>query len=148
VIAACIQAVGENCENHGDLLMPAKLKAALLILGLFACAGCAALVAGAGAGVYTYVSGELKRTYNAPFDKAVNESLSALQDLKIKVIKQRSSGITTTIEAEKSDSSPVTVTLTIIGTNMTEITVRTGVVGYWDKKVSELIHAQIAKRLL
>ena len=130
--------------------MPTRLAIAALIFSLLTCAGCAAMVAGAGAGagVYTYVSGELKRTYNAPFDKAVADSLAALQGLKIAVRHKTSSGITTTIDAEKSDKSPVTVNITILGTNLTEVAVRTGVVGLWDKKVSELIHAYIAKRLL
>jgi hypothetical protein len=129
-------------------MMPTRLTAVFLLIGLIFCGGCAAMVAGAGAGVYTYVAGELKRTYNAPFDKAVSDSLAALQDLKITVLKQTSSGITTTIDAEKSDHTPVTVSITIQGTNLTEVAVRTGVVGLWDKKVSELIHAHIAKRLL
>ncbi len=128
--------------------MSTRLTAVLLILSLVTCTGCAALVAGAGAGVYTYVSGEMKRTYNAPFDKTVSDSLAALQELKIIVLNKNSSGITTTIDAEKSDKTPVTLSVTILGTNLTEVTVRTGVVGYWDKKVSELIHAHIAKRLL
>ena len=128
--------------------MSTRFAAALLMVSLIACMGCAALVAGAGAGVYTYVSGELKRTYNAPFDKAVSDSLAALQELKITFLDKRSSGITTTIDAEKSDGTPVTVIITIRGPNVTEVSVRTGVVGYWDKKVSELIHAHIAKRLL
>ena len=119
--------------------MPTKLAAVALIISLIACAGCAAMVAGAG---------ELKRTYNAPFDQAVADSLTALQDLKINVRHKTSSGITTTIDAEKSDKTPVKVSITILGTNLTEIAVRTGVVGLWDKKVSELIHAHIAKRLL
>ncbi len=128
--------------------MSTRLVAVLLILSLIACTGCAALVAGAGAGagVYTYVSGDLKRTYNAPFDKAVSDSLAALQELKINVLNNNSSGITTTIDAEKSDKTPVTISVTIRGTNLTEVSVRTGVIGYWDKKVSELIHAHIAKR--
>ena len=128
--------------------MSTRLTAALLILGLITCTGCAALVAGAGAGVYTYVSGELKRTYNAPFDKAVSDSLAALKELKITYLDKRSSGITKTIDAEKSDATPVTVIITMLRTNVTEVSVRTGVVGYWDKKVSELIHVHIAKRLL
>ncbi len=128
--------------------MSTRLTAALLILVLITCAGCAALVAGAGAGVYTYVNGELKRTYNAPFDKAVNDSLAVLQELKITYLDKRTSGITTTIDAEQSDETPITVIITMLGTNVTEVSVRTGVVGYWDKKVSELIHAHIAKRLL
>jgi len=128
--------------------MPTRLAAAALLLSLIICAGCAAMVAGAGAGVYTYVSGELKRTYNAPFDKAVADSLAALQELKISIVHKSSTGITTTIDAEKSDKTPVKVSITILGTNLTEVAVRTGVVGLWDKKVSELIHAHIAKRLL
>ena len=130
--------------------MTNKLAAVLMIIGLITCSGCAALVvgAGAGAGVYTYVSGELKRTYNAPFEKAVSDSLDALQSLKITVINKESGGITTTINAEKSDKSPVTVNITLLGPNITEVSVRTGVVGLWDKKVSELVHAHIAKRLL
>ncbi len=127
-----------------------KLTAALLITGLITCSGCVALVAGvgAGAGAYSYVSGELKRTYNAPFEKAVSDSLDALQSLKITVINKESGGITTTINAEKSDKTPVTVEITLLGPTITEVSVRTGVVGLWDKKVSELIHAHIAKRLL
>ena len=129
--------------------MPTRLLPALLALCLIISSGCAALVvgAGAGAGVYTYSAGTLQRTYNVSFDKAVDDSLAALQDLKIKTLGKRSSGITTTIDAEKSDGTPVMVRLTIQGTNLTEVAVRTGVTGLWDKKVSELIHAQIAKRL-
>ena len=127
-----------------------KLAAVLAIIGLVTCSGCAALVvgAGAGAGVYTYTTGELKRTYNAPFEKAVSDSLDALQSLKITVINKKSGGITTTINAEQSDKTPVTVNITMLGPNITEVSVRTGVVGLWDKNVSELIHAHIAKRLL
>lgn len=130
--------------------MTNKLVAALALIGLITCSGCAALVAGAGAGasVYTYISGELNRTYNAPFEKAVSDSLDALQSLKITVINKKSSGITTTINAEKSDKAPVTVNITMLGPNITEVSVRTGVIGLWDKKISELIHAHIAKRLL
>ncbi len=125
-----------------------KLAAACVITALILCSGCAALVVGAGAGVYTYVSGELKRTYNAPFEKAVNGSLDALQSLKITVVNKKPGGITTTINAEQSDKTPVTIEIALLGPNITEVSVRTGVVGFWDKKVSELIHAHIAKRLL
>lgn len=125
-----------------------QIAAACMLLGLITCSGCAALVAGAGAGVYTYVAGELKRTYQAPFDKTVTASLEALQSLKMIVVKKESSGITTTITAKKSDETPVTTTVTIVGPDMTEVSVRTGVFGYWDKKVSELVQAHIANRLL
>ena len=129
--------------------MHTRLATALLILSLIFGTGCAAVVvgAGAGAGVYSYTSGELKRTYNVPFDKAVTDATAALQDLKMTYLDKKTSGLSTTIFAEKSDKTPVTVTITMQGTNLTEIAVRTGVVGLWDKKVSELVHAQIAKRL-
>jgi hypothetical protein len=129
--------------------MPAGLLTVLLMLSVIFSTGCGAVIvgAGAGAGVYTYTSGELKRTYNVPFDKAVSDSLAALRDLKMTYLDKKAAGLVTTIFAEKSDETPVTITITMQGSNLTEIAVRTGVVGFWDKKVSELVHAQIAKRL-
>ncbi len=53
----------------------------------------------------------------------------------------------TTINGEKSDRTPVVVTITMLGPGITEVSVRTGVIGLWDKKVSELIQAHIAKTL-
>ena len=55
--------------------------------------------------------------------------------------------IKSVIKAERSDGTPVTVTLSMVSPNITEIAIRSGVVGYWDQKVSKLVHANIAQRL-
>ena len=111
--------------------------------------GCPVILAGAGAGagVYTYGQGELKRVYQASFDKAVSVSTDTLNSLKINIEETTSDGIKTTINGRRTDGTPVTVKLEMVTPDITEITVRTGVLGLWDKQVSELIHASIAQRL-
>jgi len=130
-----------------------KMKTTSMIIVLWACmtffTGCAALVAGtaAGVGVYTYVSGELKRSYPESFDKIYAVCTDTLEDLKINIEEKESDGISATINAKRADGTPVWVKVFMITPKITEVSVRSGVVGVWDKKVSELIHASIAQRL-
>jgi len=121
----------------------------VLILSPLFTTGCPVILAGvgAGAGVYTYGQGELKRVYQASFDKAVSASTDTLNSLKINIEEETSDGIKTTINGRRTDGTPVTVKLEMVTPDITEITVRTGVLGLWDKQVSELIHASIAQRL-
>jgi len=111
--------------------------------------GCAAIVAGAGAGagVYTYVTGELKRTYLVDYDTAVAVAEASLEALKIVVTERLSGATETTLSGMRTDEKPVVVVVRFVGSKTTEVGVRSGVVGYWDKSGSELIHATIAKRL-
>jgi hypothetical protein len=111
-------------------------------------AGCTALIVGAGAGAYTYTAGELKRTYPVEFDATVTGSLESLNDLKIKHIATQATGLKTTITAERTDGTPVTVTVIMVAQRISEVRVRSGLVGYWDKQGSELIHATLAKKIL
>ena len=69
-----------------------------------------------------------------------------MKDLKIQVDRKDSDGITDTIEAKRSDGTPVVVKVAAVSPTFTEISVRTGVFGFWDKEISELIHATIAQR--
>ena len=78
---------------------------------------------------------------------ALEASLAALEDLKIQIDRKQSDGIVDTIEATRSDGTPVFVRVAAVTPTFTEVSVRTGVFGVWDKKVSELIHATIAQRL-
>jgi hypothetical protein len=121
----------------------------VLLAGMIVLTGCAALVAGtaAGVGVYTYVNGELKRSYPESFDKTYAICLETLESLKINIEEKESDGISATINAKRADGSPVWVKVFMITPQITEVSVRSGVVGVWDKKVSELIHASIAQRL-
>ena len=112
-------------------------------------AGCAVLVigAGAGAGVYSYVNGQLKRSYHATFDKTGQTCTDALTSLKMAITEKTSDDIKAIIKARRTDETPVTIKIVMIAPDITEVSVRSGIVGMWDKKVSELIHASIAQRL-
>ena len=129
------------------------MRRTLIILILLGCqlftTGCPLFVAGVGvgAGAYTYVKGELKRVYHAPMDRALQASTASLNSLKITTDKEESDGIQNIIHAKRTDGTPVTLKLVMLSPTMTEISVRTGYFGYWDRDVSELIHATIAKRL-
>ncbi len=112
--------------------------------------GCPVLIAGAGAGAaaYTFVEGELVRTYQAPFDKAINAAKETLTDLKMNIVEEPAGdAIKSVIKAERSDGTPITITLAMVAQNITKIKVRSGVIGYWQQKVSKIIHASIAQRL-
>lgn len=121
----------------------------LVVLCLLTMTGCAAVIAGAGAGagVYTYGAGDLRRTYSVDFDTAIRVASQAMADLKISVTERSSTGIEATLSGIRTDETPVTVTVLMIRPEVTEISVRTGLVGYWDKPGSELIHAAISKRM-
>lgn len=129
------------------------MKATSMIIVLLACmtvfTGCVVLVAGtvAGVGVYSYMDGELKRSYPESFDKIYAICIDTLEGLKINIEGKESDGIGATITAKRADGTPVWVKVFMITPKITEVSVRSGVVGIWDKKVSELIHASIAQRL-
>ncbi|MEA3279164.1 MAG: DUF3568 family protein [Thermodesulfobacteriota bacterium] len=125
----------------------------LLILLLLSCysvtAGCAVFVAGAGTGaaVYTYKYGELKRSYQASFDKTILACNAALKSLKITIREKTPDGIQTRIKGKCADKTSVTIKIKMIAPRITEISIRSGIIGLWDKKRSGSIHASIAQRL-
>jgi hypothetical protein len=63
--------------------------------------------------------------------------------LKITIDEKNRAGSETEIKARQSDGSPVTVTIRTVRVDMTEVAVRCGHVGYWNRKDAELIHATI-----
>jgi hypothetical protein len=117
----------------------------ILLLALTFTTGCAALVigAGAGAGVYTYVKGELIRSYANDFAHTQDATIQSLNYLKITIDEQNQGESETTIRAHQNDGSPVTVKVRTIRYDMTEVAVRCGHIGFWDRKSAELIHATI-----
>lgn len=129
--------------------MPHRLLPWILGVCWWCASGCAALVVGAGAGTgaYTYVNGELVRTYPARYTAAMAVCTQLLQDLGMPVKEQGSDGVQTTIVAERKDGTPMTIKVKIIGLDVTEVSVRTGVVGYWNKDFSVSFQEYIAERL-
>ena len=124
--------------------------AVLLVLSCFwLLVGCAAVVIGTGVGVgtYTYLKGDLKRAYNAKFDKTLNVCLSILTDLDQPILERTTDGEKTTIQTERKNGSSQTISVSISSVDWTEVSVRTGVFGYWNREVSQQFHEFIAERL-
>lgn len=122
----------------------------LLIVSCFwIFAGCAAMIVGAGAGVgtYTYVKGELKRDYNADYAATMKVCLDILHDLNQPILERTTDGEETTIKTERKDATPQTIIVAISNPEWTEVSVRTGVVGFWKEEVSQQFHDFIAERL-
>ena len=129
------------------------MKRNLLLSVILSCylitVGCAAVITGAvvGAGAYTYMNGQLSRLYQAPFDTTNQACTATLKKLKIAITEEASDGINMTIKAKRTDGTSVTVITEMVESSITKVSVRSGMVGIWDKNVSELIHASIAQRL-
>lgn len=126
-----------------------KIKAALLLLSIWLLTGCAAVIVGAGvgAGTYTYIKGELTRSYQVKFDKTLQICIDILEDLNQPIIDKTTDGEKTTIRSKRKDGTEQTIDIAIISIDWTEVSVRTGVVGFWKKDISQQFHEFIAERI-
>jgi hypothetical protein len=126
-----------------------KLPCIYLILACWIITGCVAVIvgAGAGAGAYAYIDGALKRSYQINYDKTYHVVTGILRDLKQPIKEEKTDGVKTTIETERADGTPMTIGVSIIDSNWTEVSVRTGVVGLWKKEISKQFHEFIEERL-
>ena len=126
-----------------------RIFAASVLLSIWLLSGCAAVIVGAGvgAGTYTYIKGDLKRSYPVKFDKALNVCISILEDLNQPIVEKTTDGEKTTIKTKRKDGSAQTINVAIESTEWTQVSVRTGLVGYWKRDVSEQFHKFIAERL-
>ena len=70
-----------------------------------------------------------------------------MRDLSIPITEEISDELKYTINAKRTDETPITIEIGKLDRNHTEISVRTGSIGLWDKRVSELIHNYINERL-
>ena len=129
--------------------MKSKFFIFLSMAFLLLTTSCGAIIAGTatGIGVYAYQKGELIRSYPETYVKTVEICLDTLKYLKINIESKEADGIKTQINARQTDDTPVILNVRNMAPRITEVSVRSGVVGVWDKKVSELIHATIANRI-
>ena len=111
--------------------------------------GCIAIVvgAGAGAGTFAYVNGQLSRTYQANYQTTYEVCKGILEDMKQPVLEEKTDGAQTTIESQRFDKTPMTINVRIIDPEWTEVSVRTGHIGVWKKQISEQFHEFVAKRI-
>ena len=133
-----------------DNLKAIWVLAVLSIVGLVPyLSGCAAfVVVGAGAGAFSYISGNVLRTYDTDYQQTIRASRTAIKDLRFTLINETSDSITTKINGRRGDDTPVTIQVTYLNSLQTEVGVRTGVVGVTETEVSERVHEKIAYRLI
>lgn len=127
-----------------------NLTVLLSILSFFSVYGCAVAVIGigaAGAGAFAYFNGKLTKTYESEYHDTVRASSNTLERLKIPVTETIADELKTEIKAKRPDDTPVAIEVLRIGRDHTQVSVRTGSLGVWDRKVSEQIHGYINEAL-
>jgi hypothetical protein len=114
-----------------------KMTLWMICLSLFVGAGCARL------------QGRAVETYHSDYRTAVQASSDALQNLDIPVLKEVSDELKTEFLARRPNGTPVTVEVTRVDQNFTQVSVATGagVDRFLDREVSNQIHGFIRKRL-
>ncbi|HUN56384.1 MAG TPA: DUF3568 family protein [Smithella sp.] len=117
---------------------------------VFLFSGCVPLViggaaAGAGAGTYYYIDGELRTDYNATFEQvwaACEKTVAAMHGTDVVPSKEIAKGtINTVINDEK-----VKFDITYKAKNTTSVAIRVGLIG--NKLSSQLLHDKIADNLV
>ena len=141
-----------NLEPNFDLLMKRNilnLIFLLFILSSLTFYGCAVAVLGigaAGAGA-AYFNGKLTKTYESEYHDTVQASSSTLEDLKIPITETITDELKTEIKAKRTDGTPIAIEIIRIEQGLTQVSVRTGSLGIWDKRISEQIHGYINQNL-
>ena len=112
--------------------------------------GCGALVvfgAGTAAGIagYKWYEGSLTVIYEAPYIKAWDASLKALEKMESKIKSQKHDLTEGTIKAELQDKKSVTISLSYKSAQQTEVVIRVGFFG--DKNASDVVQENIRKEL-
>jgi outer membrane protein OmpA-like peptidoglycan-associated protein len=102
---------------------------------------------GAGAGAAAYFNGKLTKTYESDYHETIRASKDVLQKLKIPITETVSDELKTEIKAKRTDGTPINIEIVRIDQNFSEVSVRTGTLGVWDRRVSEQIHGFIDSAL-
>ena len=126
-----------------------KLAALLISFSLFATTGCAVALIGIGAGIgaFAYINGKLIKTYESEYHTTITASRETLEELKIPITEELGDELNTIIRAERPNGTPISIEVERIEQNLTEVAVRSGAVGVWDKEVSMEIHELINAKL-
>jgi len=129
---------------------PLNFILVLSLLSFFGLYGCAAALIGigaAGSGAEAYFNGKLTKTYESEYHDTVRASSDTLERLKIPVTETIADELKTEIKARRPDDTPVAIEVVRIDQDHTQVSVRTGSFGLWDKRVSEQIHGYIDQNL-
>jgi len=118
----------------------------LMILLVLLSTGCAALVVGGAAavGTYTFVAGQLKKTYNANLGTTYQATLAGCEALGLPLQEQEKQLSKASVKVIDGDRD-VWIWLTAQSSTTTEVSIRVGLLG--DELASRRIHDAIASRL-
>jgi outer membrane protein OmpA-like peptidoglycan-associated protein len=132
-------------RNH----LPFSAGLVVMVSSLCLLSGCAVALLGLGAaaGTFAYVEGKLTRTYENGYHESIQASTAALARLSIPVASQSGDEAKTTVLAKRADGKQVEVEVVNLKRSQTEIGVRTGVLGVWDREESLRVHKAIAAQL-
>ena len=87
------------------------------------------------------------KTYPSEYHTTVQASSDTLEELKIPLTETIADGLKTTLKAQRADGTPVVVDVVRISRNSTKVSVRTGSVGFGDKRVADQINEMIYEQL-
>ena len=111
----------------------------ILLLNLY---GCVALLAGAagGAGTAVWLSGKLTQTFEAPYEKTVRATKTALEFLKLNITKEVKEDQVTQYRGEYSDGKDFWVDVHRISDRATRVEVRVGALDSDKEAASQILN--------
>ncbi|MEJ2102898.1 MAG: DUF3568 family protein, partial [Desulfobacterales bacterium] len=88
-------------------------------------------------------------TYNSDYQTTVQASADALKNIKIPILEEVGDELKTKFLARRADGTPVTVEVTRVDLNFTQVSVITGsgILGVLDTQISDQIQGFIRRRL-
>lgn len=109
--------------------------------------GCVALLAGAagGAGTAVWLSGKLTQEVNAPFQRSLNATKTALKSLRLKITKETIKEDVAQVMSNYTDGRTIWIDIHRIPDLRSRIEIRVGAVG--DKEAALKILTRIMKYL-
>ena len=128
-----------------------KLADLMVLVCIFGIYGCTTAMNETGTDteheIYSYITGMLTRTYESEYHATVQAARSTLEKLKIPITDTIADGLKTEFTARRADDTPVAIEIVLIDGDLTQVSVSTGTVGVWDRRVSEQIHGYIYEAL-
>lgn len=116
------------------------------LLLLINASGCAVVLAGAagGAGTAAWLSGKLSQKFDAPYEKAIEAAKSALESLKLRIVKETKEERITQLRSKYYDGENIWIDIRKVTEKSSKIEVRVGLITS-DKEAADKILKEINK---
>jgi len=110
-----------------------------MVVGLGGCFW--AVAAGAGAGTYAFVKGDLETMERESVEELYNAALAALEELKIPVITKSQDALVAQIEGRNAEDKKVAIKIEVAENELSKMSIRIGMFG--DQEQSKVIYDKI-----